>query len=108
MACLASFRARAADLALGFEEVQRIEPLATARTFVAARWTEAAVVAGAQHVAVGQEHVVRGAKELLGLARQQVAALSEASKEFLAQRGVRRRDARARPDVEREAEGIES
>jgi len=76
-------------------------------TFVAACRLVAAEVARADDVAVGEEHLVLRTIELLGRLLLEVAVLVQAPEELLARGRVLGTEARARPDVEADAEAIE-
>jgi hypothetical protein len=104
---LALFGSRAADLADDVLHAQRLELLAAARALVPARLLVAALVAGAEDVAVGEEHGVLHAVELLARALQEVAVQVEAAEELLARRGVVGAETRAGPVVETDREAVE-
>src|SRR5262245_52757395 len=107
MARAAFLRRRAAHLAHRILERERVEPLRAARTLVAARVGIAAERARPGDVAIREEHLVLRAVELLGLALEQVAVLVQAPEELLRQLRMARRDARARPRIEDDAQAIE-
>src|SRR5262249_12458848 len=104
---LALHRRRAAHLAAGVRHPERVELLPAARALVAARHLVPALVAGAEDVAIGEEHLVLRAVELLARLLLEVAVHVETAEELLARRSVLGADARAGPDVEDDPEAVE-
>ena len=98
---------RAADLARGLRQAQGIDPGPAVRALVAPSTLAATAVAGPDHVAVGQEHGVVGAVQLLQFALDQVAVVVETTEEVLGEGLVLGADAGARPGVEGDAEPVE-
>ena len=81
---LADFRALAGDLADRIDQQQRIDHLAAGFALIAGGAGLATVVAGAAHVAVGQEALGLGVVELLGAELGEVTLVVDAAEKLLA------------------------
>jgi hypothetical protein len=89
------------------DEPRRVQPAAALGALVAARRAVAADVAGAAHVAVGQEAPELARVELLDVLPLEVAVAQQPQEELLAQRVVRLAVRRAREVVEGDREALE-